>query len=101
MTVNIHYYISYDKDNTAQYYLLFTIANWHHLELLLVMDRTDNIKLSKVLRLFERIPWELGNYFRLKRGWEKSQFAVPYVDYEMGRQVVAVYEADWIVQPLT
>lgn len=101
LTVNIHYYISYDEDNTAQYYLLLTIGNWHHIEFLLVMDRTDNIKLAKVMRMFERIPWTLGNYFRLKRAWHKSQFAVPYIDYENDRQVVAIYEADWIVTPLT
>jgi hypothetical protein len=65
------------------------------------MDRTDNIKLAKVMRMFERIPWTLGNYFRLKREWHKSQFAVPYIDYENDRQVVAIYEADWIVTPLT
>lgn len=65
------------------------------------MDRTDNIKMAKVLRMFERIPWTLGNYFKLKREWHKSQFAVPYVNYELNRQVVAIYEADWIVTPLT
>jgi hypothetical protein len=26
---------------------------------------------------------------------------VPYIDYENDRQVVAIYEADWIVTPLT
>lgn len=67
---------------------------------MLVLDRTDNIKTAKVLRLFERIPWTLGNYFKLRRSWQKSQFAVPYVDYESDRQVVAIYEADWIVVPL-
>ncbi len=81
--------------------MLLTIGNWHHIEFLLVMDRTDNIKLAKVMRMFERIPWTLGNYFRLKREWNKSQFAVPYIDYKNDRQVVAIYEADWIVTPLT
>jgi hypothetical protein len=100
LTVNIHYYLSYDKDNTVQYYLIFTVANWHHIEFLVVMDRTDNIKQAKLLRMFERIPWTLVNYFKLRKSWEKSQFAVPYLDYENNRQVVAIYEADWIVTPL-
>lgn len=100
LTVTIHYYISYDKDVTAQYYLLFTIANWHHIEVLLVLDRNDNIQQGKILRMFERIPWELGNYVKIRRHWQRSQFAVPYVNYELGRQVVAIYEADWIVTPI-
>lgn len=91
LTVNIHYYISYDQDNTVQYYLLFTVGNWHHMEFLIVMDRTDNVKLAKLMRMFERIPWTLSNYFKLRRSWHKSQFAVPYIDYENNKQVVAIY----------
>ena len=63
------------------------------------MDRTDNIKQAKILRMFERIPWTLGNYFKLKREWTKSQFAVPYINYEHNTQAVTVYEADWIITP--
>ncbi len=63
------------------------------------MDRTDNVKQARILRMFERIPWELGNYMKLRRSWTKSQFAVPYINYELNRQVVAVYEADFIVAP--
>lgn len=68
--------------------------------MLLTVDRHDSIRAIKLLRMFERIPWELGNYFRLRRGWDRSQFAVPYVNQDLGRQVVAIYEADWIVEPL-
>lgn len=70
------------------------------MEFLVIMDRTDNIKQAKLLRMFERIPWTLSNYFKLRRSWHKSQFAVPYIDYENNRQIVAIYEADWIVTPL-
>ncbi len=79
---------------------MFTVANWHHFELMLTVDKWDNIKTSKVLRMFERIPWTLGNYVRIKRGWSASQFAVPYVDYEKNRQLIAIYEADMIVNPV-
>lgn len=41
--------------------------------------------------MFERIPWTLINYVKMKRAWNASQFAVPYVDYENNRQVVAIY----------
>ena len=101
LTVNIHYYIAYaTKDNLCQYYLLFTVSNWHHFELMLTVDKWDNIKTSKVLRMFERIPWALSNYVRIKRGWRASQFAVPYIDYENNRQLIAIYEADIIVNPV-
>lgn len=100
LTVNIHYYFAYDQDTAVQYYLLFTIGNYHHMEFLFVMDRTDNIKLGKLLRMYERIPWTLGNYFKLRRSWHKSRFAVPYIDYENNRQIIAIYDADWIISPL-
>lgn len=98
ITLTIHYYLSYQEDNIAEYYLLITTANWHHMELKVKVDRTDTILDTKLVRMFERIPgWTLKNYFRLRRDWEKSQFAVPYVNYELNRQVVAIYEADWII----
>ncbi len=60
--------------------MLLTVANWHHMEVSITLDYQDNIKDFKLHRMFERFPWKLQNYIKFKRGWSKSQFAVPYID---------------------
>lgn len=62
------------------------------MELKVTVDRTDMVRDVKLIRMFERVPgWTLKNYFRMRRDWQKSQFAIPYVNYELNRQIVAVY----------
>ena len=38
-TVTIHY--AYQDNRTVQYYLLLTVQNWHHMELMIKLDHND------------------------------------------------------------
>lgn len=95
--IAIHY--AYDEGKEVEYYLLLTVQNWHHMEIMLTLDHQDEILGHKVERLFERFPWTLQNYFKYKRGRTYSTFfAVPYVDSEVSQQMVMVYQVPFIVR---
>jgi hypothetical protein len=97
-SINIHYF--YEVDNkTLEYYLLLSVANWHHMEIMLTLNHNDDLLSFKLERLFERFPWTLGNYLKYKRGKSyETYFAVPYIDYERDRQVVLVYSVPYIIR---
>lgn len=97
-TINIHY--SYETNNkTIDYYLLLSVANWHHMELMITLNHNDDILGSKLERVFERFPWTLGNYLKYRRGRSyDTYFAVPYLDYEHNRQIVLVYSVPYIIR---
>ena len=62
---------------------------------MITLDETANILFFELRRLFERVPYpaELFNYAKIRKGsLNGSYFAVPYVNKELQRQVVAVYE---------
>jgi hypothetical protein len=67
------------------------------MELVIDVEADDSVKHVHLLRMFERVTWQLKNYFRFRRGFDKSQFAVPYINVEENKQVVAVYEADFMI----
>lgn len=99
-TVNIHYYYEMSQ-NRIEYYLILSVANWHHMEVMLTLDYNDNILFFKLERLFERFPWKLENYFKYKKGrMYETYFAVPYIDYDNNRQIVAVYSVPFILNSL-
>lgn len=97
-SINIHYF--YESANkTLDYYLLLSVANWHHIELMITLNSNDDVLAFKLERLFERFPWTLGNYLKYKRGRSyETYFAVPYVNYEMQRQLVLVYSVPYIIR---
>lgn len=80
-SINIHYF--YESANkTLEYYLLLSVANWHHIELMITLNHNDDLLAFKLERVFERFPWTLGNYLKYKRGRNyDTYFAVPYIDY--------------------
>jgi hypothetical protein len=80
-SINIHYY--YETANkTLEYYLLLSVANWHHMELMITLSHNDDLLAFKLERVFERFPWTLGNYLKYKQGRNyDTYFAVPYLDY--------------------
>jgi hypothetical protein len=52
MTINIHYYVTGNQDKSVKYYLLLTVANWHHMEISITLDYQDNIRDFKLHRMF-------------------------------------------------
>lgn len=58
----------------------------------------DKIEFFKLIRLFERFPWELKNYIRYKRTASyETNFAVSYVSYPLRMQTVAIYYIPYIL----
>ena len=71
-----------------------TVKNWHHIEIAATFDTEYDLLAFELVRLYERVPypWELINYIKVKKGHlNASYFAVTYRDYDMDRQIVAVY----------
>jgi hypothetical protein len=97
-SINIHYFFE-SANKTLEYYLLLSVANWHHIELMITLNHNDDLLAFKLERVFERFPWTLGNYLKYKRGRNyDTYFAVPYIDYELQRQLVLVYSVPYIVR---
>lgn len=72
-----------------------TVKNWHHIEIEITLDSRNNVLFFELTRLFERIPYpaELQNYLKVKKGsLNASYFAVPYINEEVQRQIVVIYE---------
>jgi hypothetical protein len=96
-TITIHF--AYDEGKVVDYYLLLSVANWHHMELMIQLDHQDSVLTYKVERLFERFPWELQNYFKYKRTRSyATYFAVPYIDKDEDRQLILVYEVPYLIR---
>ena len=92
----IHY--AFDDGKQVEYYLLLSAQNWHHMEIIITLDHNDEIKETKIERLFERFPWTLQNYFKYKQGSSYSTFfGVPYVDFDQNQQLVMIYEVPFIL----
>lgn len=97
-SISIHYYFE-TANKTLEYYLLLSVANWHHMEVMITLSPNDDVLAFKLERLFERFPWTLGNYLKYKRGRSyDTYFAVPYLDYENQRQLVLVYSVPYIIR---
>jgi hypothetical protein len=60
----------------------------------LIDNKKDNIYSAIVSRLYERYPWELVNYVKVKEG-RFGFFAVPYVNYNISSQFLAVYDTSF------
>lgn len=68
------------------------------MEIKVLLNHNDDILEFKLERLFERFPWELQNYFKYKRGrLYETYFAVPYIDYDIQKQVILVYSVPFIL----
>jgi len=96
-SIKIHYRFE-AADKKMDYYLLLSVANWHHMELMITLNHNDDILAFKLERLFERFPWKLGNYLKYKLGRSyETYFAVPYVNPDAPSQIVAVYSVPYIL----
>jgi len=90
LTISI---VDYENDaNRTTYQLLLTVANWHHIEVSITISaRGDTLYSLKLLRLFERYPWTLKSYVKIKPG-RNGFFAVPYYNRTAEMQFVLVYD---------
>lgn len=96
-SIKIHFEFE-AADRKRDYYLLLSVANWHHMELLITLNQNDDILAFKLERLFERFPWQLGNYLEFKQGrFYNTLFAVPYVNPDAPSQIVAIYSVPYII----
>ena len=69
-----------------------SVANWHHMELNIVLDKNDVVQSSYLDRLYQRFPWELGNDLQKRHSsLGNSYWAVPYTNQELGLGLVMVY----------
>jgi hypothetical protein len=63
------------------------------MEISVTLDKTDEVLSFGLTRLFKRYFWDLENYVKYRPGFfNDSYFAVPYLNHELGRQIVAVYQ---------
>jgi hypothetical protein len=96
-TITIHYFFE-TANKQLEYYLLLSVGNWHHMELMITFAKNDDIINFKLERLFERFPWELGNYLKYRRGrMYETYFAVPYINQDISSQILAVYSVPFIL----
>jgi hypothetical protein len=73
---------------------LFTVKNWHHLEVEITLSDENDVLFFKLVRLFERVPYpfELVNYMKIKKGHlNASYFAVSYIEKDERKQLLAIY----------
>lgn len=79
----VDWFIDTADKNKLKYQLLFTVKNWHHLEIALTFDHDYDLLSFHLVRLYERVPypWKLVNYLRtIVRHNHTSYFAVAYVN---------------------